>query len=98
MSQAIASASERTRARAAGVARQQRRRRMRLVQLLDDRERLRQHVAVVGDQRRHESLRIEREVVVGALRVAAQVDERALGASPLRLSAMRTRYAADERK
>ena len=36
-------------------------------------------VAVVGDQRRHQPLRIEREIVVGALRAAAQVDERALG-------------------
>ena len=64
-------------------ARQQRRRRMHLVQPLDDRERLRQHVALVGDQRRHEALRIEREVGVGELRVAAQVDEHALRGEPL---------------
>ncbi len=62
----------------ARVARQQRRRRIRLVEPLDDRERLRQHLPVVGDERRHEALRIQREIVVRALRAFAQMHEVAL--------------------
>ena len=57
-------------------------------------------LAVVERERRHESLRIERQVVLRALAAHAQVDERRArrASMPFRFSAMRTRYAADERK
>jgi hypothetical protein len=57
-----------------------------------------EHLSRICDERRDETLRIERQIVVGALRAAAQVDERTLGRKALQLSAMRARYAADERK
>ena len=77
----VAGDRERERAHAGatgGVRRQQRRLRGRLVEPLDDGERLGHHVAVVGDERRHEPLRIQRQVVVVALRPAAQMNEGAL--------------------
>ena len=99
MSQAIAM-RDRAHARAAAAsAGQQRRRRMRLVEVLDDRERLREHRAVVGHERRHEALRIDaRGSPRRAARPCAGGRTRARRATPFRLSAMRTRYAADERK
>src|SRR6476659_6332012 len=56
------------------VSRQEWRRRMRLVERFDDRERLSQHLTVIERQRRNESLRIEREIVLGALAAHSQVD------------------------
>jgi hypothetical protein len=57
MSQATPEAIDRTIARPVEIRRQQRRIGMRLLQVLDDRERLAEHAVVVG-QRRHEFLRI----------------------------------------
>ena len=58
----------RTHARTRVGSRQERRRRVLFIEVLDDRERLRQHCAVVVE-RRDQSLRIQREVVGGAMLV-----------------------------
>ena len=55
--------------------------------------------AVVERERGHEALRVQRQIVLRALLALAQVHGRALvGRHALQFSAMRTRYAADERK
>ena len=60
---------------AARVLRQETRLRMRLVDVLEDRERLEQRrPAFVEDQRRHHPLRVHGEIVVGVLLAFQQID------------------------
>src|SRR5688572_13924887 len=63
---------------------QKRRQRMLLVEVLDDRERLRE-APLTDHQRRHEPLRVQLEVAGRALFALAQVDEAALGREPLQV-------------
>ena len=60
------------------ILRQQRRVGVRLVQVFDDRQRLREHGRIVHRQRRHQALRIQREIILRALIAHAQVHVDAL--------------------
>src|SRR5216684_2494091 len=68
---------------ASGMAGQQRRLRLDLVEVLDDGERLDQHLAIVRLQRRHQALRLQRKIVRPALLVLAQMDGRLFGRNAL---------------
>ena len=64
----------------ARVLRQERRLRLRLVQVLDDGERLEERrAALVDDERGHDALRIDREVVLAHLLALEEVDGDLLG-------------------
>ncbi|GCC44665.1 hypothetical protein chiPu_0028479, partial [Chiloscyllium punctatum] len=57
------------------IGRQQRRVGIGLVEIVDDRERLEQHGAVVDHQRRQRHLRIDLAIGVSAMRVRIEIDE-----------------------
>src|SRR5262249_43593680 len=67
-----------------GMAGEQRRLGMRLVEILDDGERLEKDLPVILE-RRHQPLRIDREIGGRALGVAAQVDRALLGLEALQI-------------
>ena len=71
---------------------------MRLLEIFQDGQRLGQHLARIEHQRRHQLLRIERDIVGRRLLALAQMARGMLDRDALELSAMRTRNAADERK
>ena len=86
---------------AARVLRQQRRGRMGLFEIFDDRERLHQRGAVIVDQGRQRHLRIEVAELVGAVRVGVEIDIDGFGRKALEIERdanPQTRLRSPERK
>ena len=77
---------------------QQRRLGMDFLEVFEDGQRLGQHLARIEHQRRHQLLRIDRGIIGRRCSPLRRCREACSTAIPLRLSAIRTRYAADERK
>ena len=73
------------------ILRQQRRLGMGLVQPFDDGERLGEDRAGIVLQRRHQPLRVDREIGGVALLALAQMVRQVLGGRPFRFNAIRTR-------
>src|SRR5260370_243930 len=67
------------------VGGEQGRLRLGLVEIFDDGERLNQHFAIVDLQRRHQALRLQREIIRPALLVLAQMDRRLLVTNALEI-------------
>ena len=80
------------------IGREKRRLGTDLIQILADRQGLRQHRAVIQDQAGQQALRVDGEVLCRPLLALAKVLISWLGAQPLQVERDRTRQAADERK